>query len=128
MWAGRRHIGGYAGRCGPLTLACPEQSQEFVTALYQHVTTWGQAADSLLHGQDFQSAIPVLRQSSQDLPALIERLRGIQEEVRRMTRPPAPSQCVPPCWAGYRRAGSSGCLWRSRVSFTQRNRICPWAS
>lgn len=98
MWAGRRHIGGYADRCGPLTLACPEQSQEFVTALYQHVTTWGQAADSLLHGQDFQSAIPVLRQSSQDLPALIERLRGIQEEVRRMTRPPAPSRCAAPRW------------------------------
>lgn len=71
----------------PLTLACPEQSQAFVTALDQHVTTWGQAADSLLDGQDFQSAIPVLRQSSQDLPALIERLRGIQEEVRRMDAP-----------------------------------------
>ena len=85
----------------PLTLVCPEQSQAFVTALDQHVTTWGQAADSLLDGQDFQSAIPVLRQSSQDLPALIERLRGIQEEVRRMTRPPAPSQCVPPCWGRW---------------------------
>ena len=71
----------------PLTLACPEQSQAFVAALDQHVTTWGQAADSLLHGQDFQSAIPVLRQLSQDLPALIERLRGIQEEIRRMDTP-----------------------------------------
>lgn len=76
-----------AATAAPLTLACPEQSEAFVAALDQHVTTWGQAADSLLHGQDFQSAIPVLRQLSQDLPALIECLRGIQEEIRRTDTP-----------------------------------------
>jgi len=68
----------------PLMLSCPEQSQAFAAALDQHVTTWGQATDGLLHGQEFQPAIPMLLQSSQDLPALIERLRGIQEEVRRL--------------------------------------------
>jgi hypothetical protein len=68
----------------PLMLSCPEQSQAFAAALDQHVTTWGQATDSLLHGQEFQPAIPMLLQSSQDLPALIERLRGIQEEIRRL--------------------------------------------
>jgi hypothetical protein len=71
----------------PLVQTCSEQSQAFVAALDQHVSTWGQAAYSLLHGQDVQSALPLLRQSSQNLPALIERLRGIQDEVRRMDTP-----------------------------------------